>query len=776
MAAILAGAWLAGGDNNQATGAGMATDKQSSPTTDNAALDWARATFAFDNSEVVTDAPWAKTYRLAGQAGAAYLKILPQRQAAVLTPLAALAQHFDRQLPRLLALDAEQGWALSAEVGTRVLSYESPEPDLLNLVRTYARLQADAARRPLLFAGLPRPAINELPERLLDFLASPVQSADGSPPLVGAAYFIGDADAARYHRLLQSRLVLLQRHLATPAGLPPTINHGDLRPPNAAIASDGNCFILDWDDAMVGPAGMSLHGLFSGCSVPTILLSGSAAADAAAATPNGVRLHTYLDTLAEEGYADAATLRQVLPANLCAGQIQFILNFAKFPGEGGRSGARDTLKSRLSDLLDVCDLLAARDPQTSLDCAQDYEDRGEFRRAQQLLQDYTARHPDEAAAWARLAAVMRKRGDLAQAEEAYREALQRAPRQADWHAGLGGVLMERLELDASRQELQQALDVEPGLAVAREALGRVLALEHMTQQAALPDRIPILRYEPAETAAGIVPPEKLALGAKLFDTYGAVQIENAFPVEMIVRLQEEFMQRYSPYFRVDDHPDALRLGDKRYMLTVDIDAPFDDPGLIGAPLVLPIVRKLLGDDCVLGAFTAVISLPGSSDQRLHKDHPALFPDTQWHFGLPCFAAQIIIPLVPLDEFTGTTRFYKGTHRVPTERAEELGAQDPMVPLGSCLLNDYRCAHRGLGNRSQVVRPILTLIYNRPWFRDFKNYGKQPPLRLNDAAFARMPPDQRSLVAWWNNDRRLDQLDQSQLIQPREVPAMAGAAR
>jgi hypothetical protein len=307
-------------------------------------------------------------------------------------------------------------------------------------------------------------------------------------------------------------------------------------------------------------------------------------------------------------------------------------------------------------------------------------------------------------------------------------------------------------------------------------LQRVAALELAFQQASTPERTPILRHDPADTAAGLMRAENLALGAKLFDLHGVVQIDNAFPLALIERLQDEFMRRYSPYFRVDDHPDALRLGDKRYMLTVDMDDPFDAPGLIAAPMVLPLVRKLLGDDCILGAFTAVISLPGSRDQRLHKDHPALYPDTEWHFALPPFAAQIIIPLVPLDEFTGTTRFYKGTHRVPTEQAEALGAQDPMVPLGSCLLNDYRCAHRGLGNRSQVVRPILTLIYNRPWFRDFKNYGKQPPLRLGDAAFERLPAAVRPLVGWWKEERKLDQLDHSQLLQPRVVPAMGAAMR
>ena len=158
----------------------------------------------------------------------------------------------------------------------------------------------------------------------------------------------------------------------------------------------------------------------------------------------------------------------------------------------------------------------------------------------------------------------------------------------------------------------------------------------------------------------------------------------------------------------------------------------------------------------------MISLPGSQDQRLHKDHPALFPDTEWHFKLPCFAAQIIIPLIPLDDTTGTTRFYKGTHLIPTERAEETGAQDPVVPLGSCLLNDYRCAHRGRGNRSNQVRPILTLIFNRPWFRDFKTYGKQPPLRLNDGSYEKLPEDLKRLVAWRREELAYERLRHSLL--------------
>ena len=729
---------------------------------DAAAREWAQGFVDFDKTELVSDAPWAKSYRLSRGSEAAYLKVLPPHQAGVLEPVAALARHFPVRIPKVLAYDVARGWIISAKHGGRTLDYEAQSDDLLALIRTYAELQADSATEPALFNGLPKPLIAELPARLLVFLQPHEGAAAETPSDVGADYFLGAVDAARYHRALHRRLALLLRHLRAAADLPPTINHGDLRPPNAAISDDGSCVILDWDDAMVGPAGMSLHGLFGGCTVPTVLLSGSVAAEAASATPDGLLIRTYIDTLADAGYADSATLKRCLPAAMCAGMIQFMLNFARFPGETERDKVRDTLERRLENLLDLCDWLASQDPPLALELAQDYLEHDHLRRAQHLLQDQSARHPENVDVLGRLGAVLRRRGNLEDAAEEYASAVELAPRDASLRSELGGVLMERLDIEGGRRQLLRALELDPGMRKAQETLDRIRALENMQQRAALPGQMPRLIHSPEDMAAGLVRPEMLALGTSLFGTYGTMQIDNAIPVEVVANLHDAFMKRYSAYFREDDHPDALRLGDKRYMLTVDLESPFDDPLLIGAPMVLPIIRKVLGDDCVLGAYTAVISLPGSDDQRLHKDHPALFPDSEWHFKLPCFAAQIIIPLIPLDDTTGTTRFYKGTHLIPTERAEETGAQDPIVPLGSCLLNDYRCAHRGRGNRSNQVRPILTLIFNRPWFRDFKNYGKQPPLRLNEGSYEKLPENLQRLVDWRREELAYERLRHSLL--------------
>jgi hypothetical protein len=60
--------------------------------------------------------------------------------------------------------------------------------------------------------------------------------------------------------------------------------------------------------------------------------------------------------------------------------------------------------------------------------------------------------------------------------------------------------------------------------------------------------------------------------------------------------------------------------------------------------------------------------------------------------------------------------------------------------------DYRLSHQGLANRSPCVRPVLSVVYNRPWFRDCVNYEQQAPLRITREEFERVPEDVRRLFA------------------------------
>lgn len=226
-----------------------------------------------------------------------------------------------------------------------------------------------------------------------------------------------------------------------------------------------------------------------------------------------------------------------------------------------------------------------------------------------------------------------------------------------------------------------------------------------------------------------------------------------FTPEYVAGLHRAYVRRYRKYFHDRDHSDALRVGVKRYMITVGLRPPFNEPGLYAPPLLLPVIRKILGAECVLAGFGSVVALAGAPDQHVHRDHPDLFGDPSIDPLMPSFAITAIVPLVDLDASNGTTRLWAGTHRMTDEEALSVAAEDPLVPAGSCLLLDYRLRHGGTANLSPQVRPILYNVYSRPWFRDSRNYRKQASLQIGRREHRRVPEEHRSLFAaarpsWW----------------------------
>jgi ectoine hydroxylase-related dioxygenase (phytanoyl-CoA dioxygenase family) len=156
----------------------------------------------------------------------------------------------------------------------------------------------------------------------------------------------------------------------------------------------------------------------------------------------------------------------------------------------------------------------------------------------------------------------------------------------------------------------------------------------------------------------------------------------------------------------------------------------------------------------IGCFTSAMSLPGSTDQRLHKDHKHLFHDDPEEPTLPSFAVTMMVPLIDLDEHVGTTRLKKGTHGLSSQQSSALPYQTPLVKRGDCYLMDYRASHHGQVNRSNTPRPIVSLVYQRPWFRDFMNFKNQPSLSITGEEFNSVPDPPRSLLAWTTEPRPL----------------------
>jgi hypothetical protein len=52
--------------------------------------------------------------------------------------------------------------------------------------------------------------------------------------------------------------------------------------------------------------------------------------------------------------------------------------------------------------------------------------------------------------------------------------------------------------------------------------------------------------------------------------------------------------------------------------------------------------------------------------------------------------------------------------------------------------DYRLLHGGTANRSKRVRPMLSVVYHRPWFKDYVNYLRVEQLRTPAEEHSKIP--------------------------------------
>lgn len=195
---------------------------------------------------------------------------------------------------------------------------------------------------------------------------------------------------------------------------------------------------------------------------------------------------------------------------------------------------------------------------------------------------------------------------------------------------------------------------------------------------------------------------------------------------------------------------GVRVGEGRYMVTLDLESPFNDPALFASPSLSSVMRATLGRDAIINSLAVVIALPGAAEQRVHIDHGMLFPgDEAASMSAPPYALTAIIPLLDLDASTGGTEVWpKGPQMEVPDRWVNKPPGSSVSPLraGDALLIDYRVCHGGTPNVGLVPRPILYVVYSRPWFRDADNFSEMPPLRVTPEQLADLPAEYRSLFS------------------------------
>jgi len=239
----------------------------------------------------------------------------------------------------------------------------------------------------------------------------------------------------------------------------------------------------------------------------------------------------------------------------------------------------------------------------------------------------------------------------------------------------------------------------------------------------------------------------------LFHSHGALWLENVFSKSTIEELRIAYEKKYLNLSKKELRKRDAAVGDQRFMITVDVKGAFNQPELFANEAISPILHGLLSDTMRIASFGSVVALPDADDQAIHLDHPPLFGVDDDR--LPVYALTMVVPLIDLTPETGSTAIWEGSHKKSGSRNQLVdlmndptwdGSVHPLPKLGDVYLMDYRVIHGGMANNCDQPRPILYLVYGRPWFQDAYNFSDQPPVKFAKGEFKKVPVTHRSLFA------------------------------
>ncbi len=230
-----------------------------------------------------------------------------------------------------------------------------------------------------------------------------------------------------------------------------------------------------------------------------------------------------------------------------------------------------------------------------------------------------------------------------------------------------------------------------------------------------------------------------------FTRHGYVILDNVVPAEDIRSLHAEFFRDYKDQIRDQEAADSLEVGARRFMIPLHFSGGLGAPRIFANPYVLTLVRMILDTEAIIDAFGAILSLSGAEDQHIHHDGPILF-SSEISRLLPAYALTFGLPLIEMNDLAGTTAIWPGSHRRGSHEGH--GPVRPVIPLGSCMLWDYRTYHSGTSNRSDEVRPMVYATYARRWYQDPVNFRKEtlPRLVFEPGFIPGLPDDLRPLFA------------------------------
>lgn len=249
---------------------------------------------------------------------------------------------------------------------------------------------------------------------------------------------------------------------------------------------------------------------------------------------------------------------------------------------------------------------------------------------------------------------------------------------------------------------------------------------------------------------------------------GAVAFSGLFPMSVLKAARREVLRRHESG-ELRERGLVRDIAGRRTSV-LPFEGPFLNPAFYANPRVLAIVEALLGGGACIGSLEAVVALPGAGRQHQHIDGPLRFdrqiggkkrPYTGDLSGLPPYAVGLAVPLCGVDEENGPTAIWPGSHRRALRPrppgAREVGRdfRETLMtgPFGSAYLFDYRVFHGGTPNFSPEPRPLLMLVFTRPWFRDPNLLDVDQSVVISPRNLKRIPEGRRGLFLLARASRR-----------------------
>jgi ectoine hydroxylase-related dioxygenase (phytanoyl-CoA dioxygenase family) len=183
------------------------------------------------------------------------------------------------------------------------------------------------------------------------------------------------------------------------------------------------------------------------------------------------------------------------------------------------------------------------------------------------------------------------------------------------------------------------------------------------------------------------------------------------------------------------------------------------------PAVLPVVERVLDEQCLLSSLTAIEMQPGQEAQPLHADDGSIALPRP-HPTVVCVA---LWALTDFDHDNGATRLVPGSHqrdRRPAKGEHEAYVEAEM-PAGSVLLYDGSLWHGGGDNTSDGRRVGIVVNHCAGFLRQEENQLLAVPRDLA-ATFPRRLQEMLGYGVYRGLMGHVDQQDPGVLLDP-DVP-------